>query len=196
MSSDTVYNIDTSALIYLEKYYPRVDFELVWINFEQAFKDGRVYITDNVWKEIQAYEDKEDPLLSWMKDRKQIMVRVLKSNHILEAAKIIRENPEIVKDTASVDSAIKENADPYVIAHSLVEKTTILTGEKKYLNPKPLQIRIPHVCDKYGVFCISLKHGDQEAVVPLYLIQTLSLNKRHGIQTLAMPTIHADTDIN
>ena len=172
------YNIDTSTLIYLEKYYPREDFELIWENLENAFKEKRIYVTDNVWKEVQAYTDKEAPLVVWMKDRKEIMVRKVQDEHMIKAAEIIRDNPDIIKDNISVDSAIKENADPYVIAHSFVEKTVIITGEKKYLNSSPSKIRIPHVCEKYGVECVSLKPADQEAIVPLFLIQTLDLNKK------------------
>ncbi len=182
MSQETVYNIDTSTLIYLEKYYPRADFELIWENLEKAFKDGKVYITDNVWKEVQAYTDEEAPLVLWMKDRKDTLVRKTKDVHTVKASEIIRDNPEIVTDNVSVDSAVKENADAYVIAHSLVEKTTVVTGEKKYANlstnPKKIHIRIPHVCEKYNVPCISLKPADQEAVIPLFLIQTLDLNKK------------------
>ena len=182
MPPETVYNIDTSALIYLEKYYPRDHFELIWQNLEKAFEDKKVYITDNVWKEIQAYSDEEAPLVIWMKDKKDKIERKTKDVHTIKAAEIIRDNPEIVSDNISVDSAIKENADAYVIAHSFIEKTTIITGEKKYANlstnPKKIHIRIPHVCEKYKVPCISLKPADQEAVIPLYLIQTLGLNKK------------------
>lgn len=177
MEPQTIYNIDTSALIYLEKYYPRSDFKLVWDNLEKAFEEGKVYIIDNVWKEVQAYTDKEAPLVKWMKDKKQKLVKNIDDAHMLQAAEIIRENPEIVKDNASVDSAIKENADAYIIAHSMIEKTTIITGEKKYNNPKTSMVRIPHICEKYNVECKCLNQGDQEALVPLFLIQTLGLTK-------------------
>lgn len=186
METPPVYNIDTSALIYLEAYYPREHFETIWINLEKAFENKIIYITDNVWKEIQAYSDPEAPLVVWMKDKKIKMVRAISDEHMLKAVEIIRENPEIIKDNASVDSAIKENADAYVIAHSLVEKTIVLTGEKKYDNlnksPKNIKIRIPHICEKYKVECVSLKPLDQEAVIPLYLIQTLGLNKKAPAQ--------------
>lgn len=182
MAHKTIYNIDTSALIYLETYYPREHFETIWINLEKAFEDGAVYIIDNVWKEIQAYTDSEAPLVVWMKDKKTKMVRTINDEHMLKAVELVRANPEIVKDNASVDSAIKENADPYIIAHSLIEKTTVLTGEKKFINldkkPKNIKIRIPHICEKYSVECVSLKPLDQEAVIPLFLIQTLDLNKK------------------
>lgn len=178
MATETVYNIDTSALIYLERYYPRKDFELIWNNLEKAFEQGKVYIIDNVWKEVQAFNDSEAPLVMWMKNKKTKMVRVINDEHMIKAVEIIRENPEIVKDNASVDSAIKENADAYVIAHSFVEKTTVVTGEKKYHNPTPAKIRIPHICEKYVVECVCLKPADQEALVPLFLIQTLELNKK------------------
>lgn len=177
MDAAVVYNIDTSTLIYLEKYYPRESFPLIWINLEKSFESGQIYILDKVWKEIQDYEDKEDPLVVWVKeDRKSKMVRKTEDRHVVKAAEIIRDNPELLKDNASVDSTIKESADPYIIAHSLIERTVVITGEKKYTNPKASRIRMPHVCDKYGVSCISLKPADQEAVVPLYLIQALSLN--------------------
>jgi len=178
MDEDIVFNIDTSTLIYLEKYYPRKDFGLIWNNLEKAFEEGKVYILDKVWKEIHDYEDKADPLLVWMgEDRKAKMVKRTQEQHVIKAAQIIRENRELLKDTISVDAAVKEIADPYIIAHSMIEKTVIITGEKKYLNPKPSQIRIPHVCEKYGIPCVSLKAGDQEAIIPLYLIQSLELNK-------------------
>ncbi len=158
MNENVVYNIDTSTLIYLEKYYPRKDFGLIWDNLEKAFESGKIYILDKVWKEIHDYEDKEDPLLTWMNEgRKAKMVKRTEDKHIIKAAEIIKNNRELLKDNISVDAAIKEVADPYIIAHSFIEKTVVITGEKKYLNPKPSQIRIPHVCEKYDVRCVSLK---------------------------------------
>jgi len=181
MDEAIIYNVDASTLIYLEKYYPRKDFALIWVNLEKAFESGTIYILDKTWKEIHDYTDKEDPLLVWMEEgRKAKMVRKTEDKHTVKAAEITHDNPELVKDNVSVGSAIKEVADPYIIAHSLLEKTTVLTGEKKYLPKSGSQkIRIPHVCEKYNVPCVCLKAADQEAVVPLYLIQTLSLNV-HG----------------
>jgi hypothetical protein len=183
MADEIIYNIDTSTLIYLEKYYPRSHFELIWKNLERIFKEGKIYVTDNVWKEIQDFNDKDDPLVLWMKDRKDISVKSIKDIHTIKAAEIIKNNPEIVKDNISVGSAVKENADPYIIAHSFIEGTTVLTGEKNYENiavsPKKRKIRIPHICEKYNVPCVSLQQADQEAIIPLFLIRTFNLNTKY-----------------
>ena len=46
-------------------------------------------------------------------------------------------------------------ADPWVIAHAINEKATIVTKEEKVTAPNSSKIKIPNVCDNMGARCIN-----------------------------------------
>ena len=54
----------------------------------------------------------------------------------------------------SLEQLDKLNADPYVIAHALAVQGTVVTNEVR--NHSAKDVKIPNVCDKLSLPCITL----------------------------------------
>lgn len=57
------YCIDTSALIDLQEYYPPEVFKTLWENMEQIVHSGELIAPQQVFEELNKFEDKDDKLL-------------------------------------------------------------------------------------------------------------------------------------
>jgi len=46
-------------------------------------------------------------------------------------------------------------AGPFVVAHARCRKWAVVTNERWSRSPIPSRVKIPNVCDRYGVECLS-----------------------------------------
>lgn len=141
------YCIDTSALIDAwVRWYPRDVFPSLWDRIEALVGEGEIVTPDEVLHEL---ERKEDSLLVWAKERKD-MFRVLDEDLQRGGAEILGGFPNLVDSSSSITEA-----DPWVIALAREMKASVVTGEKPtgQLESKP---HIPDVCKHYGIKCIGM----------------------------------------
>lgn len=143
--SDYSYCIDTSALIDLKRLYPRKIFPSLWENIEKLISQGRIVSPREVFKELEQYADKNDELLKWTKKHKK-MFKDLDDAQMQHIHKILNEYPKLV-------DASKQGpqADPFIIALAMADGHCVITQESQTKINK-----IPDVCKKYDVKCISL----------------------------------------
>lgn len=146
-STKIVYNIDTSALLTLESFYPQDMFPQVWERIDQLFVEGRAYIIEEVYKEI---EKKDDAVFRWLKQRKGYVVKKQEQDAWIKAQEILAKHPNLVDVNATQTSA-----DPFVIADSIISGSVVVTREDKVnTQPNTRKLKIPNVCDSYQVACI------------------------------------------
>lgn len=137
---DSVYCIDTSALIHLKRLYPMDIFQSVWQELGRLARSGRLIAPHEVFKEI---EFKDDELLQWAK-RHRRMFRKLDA----EQARKVREISETFPSLTDPNKEIPD-ADPFIIALAVIVVTQESRGRSKG------KIQIPDVCDHYGLECIA-----------------------------------------
>jgi len=146
-----LYCIDTSALIDLERHYPKIQtaFKAIWEEIEQLIKEGSIFTIETVQEEIEKYQGKEVFLKKWIfKHRRQFIIQI--DSQIWKIGqKITAEHPEIL-DKKKIETG-ENQADPFLIALAISKVTTIITNENK---DKPN--KIPLVAAHYGVKSIDL----------------------------------------
>ena len=152
--SRTIYCIDTSSLITIQRIYPLSVFPGLWDSMSKLVKEGQLVAPREVLEELRHGGD--DEILQWAKDN-SCMFLELDSEQVEVAKQIV--NDKEFKGLVDPDKEMPE-ADPFVIALVVVKKRqTTLFGEKWIviadehqagLGKKP---KIPNVCKKYDIKC-------------------------------------------
>jgi len=144
MTASTIYCIDTSSLIEAStRYYPSSSFPSLWVRLETLINDGRLCAPEEVQGEIAK---QDDYLKEWGRAHHGLFVP-LDQDQMGEASRIVATFERLV-DTVRNRSA----GDPWVIALAKLKGYTIVTQERK----APSKIKIPDVCEHYGLDYISL----------------------------------------
>jgi hypothetical protein len=144
------YCLDANVLIQAwQKYYSPKFFPDYWKMLNHFGSIGRVFISEMVYDEIVRTED---DLAEWLKNSK---IKVLKIDEpvtkCLQA--IYAKNPlhiNLVDNTKA-----RSLADPWVIAHAMNEKATIVTKEEKVTALNSTKVKIPNVCENMSIRCIN-----------------------------------------
>jgi Domain of unknown function (DUF4411) len=147
------YCIDANVLIQAwQKYYAPDICPDYWTILNVLGEEGRIFIPEEVKKEIVAdnkSEGTEDELSRWLR---RCAIPVVKPNEgtIKCWQQILQANPlhKLLVDNVKGRSL----ADPWVIAHAMNKKATVVTKESPItaLNAKK-PVTIPNVCDNMGV---------------------------------------------
>lgn len=150
---NTVYIIDTSALILLDLTFKRINpvFIAIWEEIEELIIQGSFQTIDFVENEINSYEGKEDFLKKWVKKWKKYLVVATDIESINAAIPIINEEYRSGFFDAKKQAEGKEEADPYLIGYCKIHQCVLITNESK---TKPNKIR--GVSEKNGVKCIDI----------------------------------------
>ena len=150
---NTVYVIDTSALIILDSTFKRDNpvFIAIWEEIEELIIQGNFKTIEFVENEINSYEGKEDFLKKWVKKWKKYLVVTTDVESINAAIPIINEEYKSGFFDAKKQAEGKEEADPYLIGYCKIHKCVLITNESK---TKPN--KIPGVSVKNGVKCIDI----------------------------------------
>lgn len=161
-----IYCLDANVLIQAwQKYYSPKFCPGYWEILNELGNQGRIFIAEEVFKEITRTED---DLCKWLKAGR-IPVRSINENVTKCLRNIYAKDPShknLVDNTKA-----RSLADPWVIAHAIDEKATVVTKEEKALNAN--RIKIPNVCDNMSVPWMN----DFELVIELKIQFTCTLPK-------------------
>lgn len=149
----SVYVIDTSALIELDRVFKRdnIVFTAVWEEIEDLINQDCFKTIDFVEEEIYSYEGKQEFLKNWVKKWKKYFVVKTDSASINAAIPIINDEYTSGFFDAKKQAEGKEEADPYLIAFCKVHSFVLITNESKIRHNK-----IPAVALKNQVTCIDI----------------------------------------
>lgn len=150
MKLEEIYCLDTNVLIQAwQKYYSEKLCPGYWNVLNELGKRGKIFIPEEVYNEIKKVDD---GLLAWLK-KSSIVVQKKDSIVTDNLSKIFSSDP---KHKLLVDATKNRSlADPWVIAHSMKEKATLVTKEEKDKSPLSKKIKIPDVCENMQVRCIN-----------------------------------------
>jgi hypothetical protein len=145
MASQTIYSIDSSALIHgWRRAYRPKNFGFVWEHLHGLVEQSRLRASVEVYNEIQK---KDDELLAWCKERKEAMFVEIDDQIQTHLARIMNAHPRLV-DTAKGRSG----ADPFVIAlAATADPSMVVVSEETFGKTK-----IPDVCALEQIECINL----------------------------------------
>ncbi len=143
-----IYSLDSNALIEpWNKYYSIQLCPEYWEILDRLGKEGRIFCTEEVKREIEKVDD---GLKSWLSKRPHLVKSI--SNEVQQKLReILVSFPNIISVGAD-----RSMADPWVIAHAFVTNATVVS--KEYAVPerqKDSRIKIPDVCRHFGVPCIN-----------------------------------------
>lgn len=142
------YTLDSNILIGLVRLYPRDIFPAMWANIESAVADGDSCICEAILREVHRGGDE---LHTWAKNLNGFVCPAT-DDELAVVAEIGVAHP------AWVQGQLNE-ADPFIIAHAKVEKSTIVTEEnRKGPNTEDRNQKIPNVADEHGV--VTMKFFD------------------------------------
>lgn len=138
------YTLDSNILIALVRMYPRDIFPAMWDNIEASAASGDSCICEAVLREVHRGGD---DLHAWAKDLDGFVCSAT-DEELLVVAEIGEAHPEWVQGQVN-------EADPFVIAHAKLEKSTIVTEEsRKGPNTEDRNQKIPNIAEEHGVDCI------------------------------------------
>lgn len=150
MSDEVTYCLDTNFFVEAwNKYYSPSFCAEYWVVLETLAHQRRVFIPQAVYDEIVKVDD---DLSKWLK--KGIIPRKPYSESVNQSLKEIYAKDE--RHLRLVDNTKGRSlADPWVIAHAIVEQATVVTKEEPVTDPGSSRIKIPNVCKAMGVRCIN-----------------------------------------
>jgi hypothetical protein len=134
------YTFDSSAFINpYRRYYPFDVFPSLWSELEQRIASGEIVSIRPVLEEIS---ERDDALTTWVKAQKGLFSKV---DHAVQAQvqNIVARWPNWVDATSG-----KNDADPFVVGHAIVEKIKVVSHE---VNGGPANLKIPYVCAQLKV---------------------------------------------
>lgn len=142
----TLYCLDANVLIQAwQKYYAPKLCPGYWELLNELGSQGRIFIAEEVYREITRTED---DLCKWLKAGK-IPVRSIDGKVTQCLQRIYAQDP--THKTLVDNTKARSLADPWVIAHAMSENATVVTKEEKVTAANSNRIKIPNVCDNMGV---------------------------------------------
>lgn len=138
----TVYCVDSSALIDINRIYPERNsfFTNIWKKLDDLIDDARIIAPLEVYEEIKVHEDE---IFNWCKDRKKRIFFDVE-DELEDMVKIVHAKYDPAH-LATMTSFTGRWADPWVIALSKVHSATIVSSEKVRPNSIPFVAKIVEV---------------------------------------------------
>jgi hypothetical protein len=152
---DILYSVDTSALIDLNRLYPRDVFPGIWEEVELLIT-GKLFAAPR--EVLRELSHKDDEIAKWAKS--QIgMFRDMDSAQEANVKVIVNRFPQLVDPQKTTP-----DADPMVIALAICAAGRVVTGERRHLSPRS----IPFVCRELKVPCADLVDFFRERKLTLH----------------------------
>ncbi len=143
---EKIFCLDTNVLIQAwQKYYSPLFCPDYWDILNQLGKKGSIFLPQAVYDEIATTDD---DLFKWLKSSSIPIKRVdgVVTNCLQEIYLRNEQHKYLVDNTKQ-----RSLADPWVIAHAIKEKATVVTKEEKVTASNSKRIKIPNVCDNMGI---------------------------------------------
>lgn len=144
-----MYIFDSNFLIqaYRLDFPPETDKEGFWDWLDDLGLSHNLIIPEKVFEEIDKGTDNLAKFLSG-----------LKNIHKEPSANAMPHLPQVMATYGNLTQqeleTIEKKADPYLAAHGLQLKATVVTDEKPNNATNPLKKKVPDICAALGVSCI------------------------------------------
>jgi len=155
-SRTNIYSVDSSALITINRYYPRNIFPDLWVNIDDLFKRGRVFSHEMVYNEIVPTTGPKDNLAKLLSKYKSSFYPISNRQGQI-ALQILAAFPRLIDPQAK-----KDQADPWVIALVVekMEEEDLFGDDSEYVvvsaESEKSSTKIPAVCKHFNVRHLNL----------------------------------------
>lgn len=130
----------------MERYYPQEAFPALWTNVDSLIKDGRFFLSEEVWEEAQA---RDAVVKAWCHSRLDPLVVPTTATIAQEVQTILAEHERLTMNMKG-----RNRADPFVIAVAKLSQAVVVTGEGS--DGTDVRPKIPYVCQRLGIECVRL----------------------------------------
>jgi hypothetical protein len=127
-------------------------FGVFWAFLHEQINAGTIRCPKMVYQEIVKNEEPRDDLATWIKARRQSGLFVDANPDVQKAMNRVADYV-IRKYEQQQAGHFLSGADPWLIAHAMYSKGTVVTNESAK-RPQAKAARIPDVCDEFKVPCI------------------------------------------
>jgi len=132
-------------------YYPIDQIPEFWDWVDHQATNGRIKLPVEILDEVLAGSKKEDPLLAWMTDHKDVL-RLKETADPTIVNKVVTEGcaPDLTDDELE-----EIGRDPFLIAYALTRPNDrcVVTVEVSAPGKQRQNRRVPDVCSTFGVPC-------------------------------------------
>jgi hypothetical protein len=147
------YLLDSNRFIEAHQRWYGLDFcPGFWAWLEQQNTNGQLFSIDKVREELF---DIDDELKAWAQLRGDgffLPVDVAAQNRYAQIVTWVQSSSVFAQHHVA---AFLSKADPWLIAYAAAHGYTIITGEKR-VDATSKKVKIPNVCDQFGVACADL----------------------------------------
>lgn len=149
--SETIYCVDTSALVTMHRFYPNRMIPDLWKHLEELFKQRKVVSHDFVYDEIVPETDTKDDLAKLISKHKVCFQSISKRQAQL-VPKILSHFPHLIDPRSK-----KDQADPWIIAMvvEMMEEISLFGNDSNFVivstESENSPNKIPAVCKYYRV---------------------------------------------
>jgi len=141
-----IYCLDANVLIQAwQKYYSPKFCPDYWNILMELGTQKRIFLPEAVYDEITRTED---DLSKWLKLSTIPIFKI--DEHVTQCLQSIFSHDPLHKNLVD-NTKSRSLADPWVIAHAINEKATVVTKEEKVTAFNSHKIKIPNVCENMGV---------------------------------------------
>lgn len=140
------YVIDSSVLIDMKHFYPRI-FPSLWVKINELVKAKNLISVREAYNEII---ERDDFLSEWAKENEQIFDNP-SSEEYKTISDIMAKHKELVKNDSIRGG--KPVADPFLIAKAFYHKSILITNESLTPNAH----KIPNICKELDVNYMNLE---------------------------------------
>jgi len=145
-TSNIIYCLDANVIIEAwQKYYSPTFCPDYWELLNDFGQNNKMFIPESVYEEIIRTDD---DLSIWLK-KSNIPVHKINESVTKCLQTIYSKNP--VHKFLVDNTKARSLADPWIIAHAINEKATVVTKEEKVTALNSKRIKIPNVCDNMGI---------------------------------------------
>lgn len=132
-------------------YYPIDHIPEFWDWIAHQATNGRIKLPVEILDEVLAGSKKEDPLLAWMTNHKN----VLRLKETVDATIVNRVVTEGYAPDLTDDELEEIGRDPFLIAYALAkpDDRCVVTVEVSAPGKQRQNRRVPDVCNTFGVAC-------------------------------------------
>lgn len=142
------YVFDSGPLITIfDNYYPET-FPSFWSKFNQHIQDSRIVSVRAVRGELK---ERGDALSDFVGKHNIFSTPTNEETDFVATIFKVRHFMALINRASRLKG--KEVADPYVIAHAKIISGCVVTQERY----KPNAAKIPNVCERFDIDCLSLK---------------------------------------
>lgn len=125
------------------KYWHPEVFPSLWERIDALIGRKQVFSCDEVYRELKG---QRDGLSDWAKGRRAIFQRPKEQIVILQK--------EVIRQFRGYGAGgLQEKADPWVVAHAISNRWTVVTDEQNQPRRATTPPAMPVVCSEFGVPC-------------------------------------------